>query len=114
LLAAWGGGVLVATEVPKQHVSSAGSYLLVLGGGAVIGGFLLAYLNWVRKRLLGLQIVAGYALVVDIVAMVLAALGAARTIRLSVLESVAWAHLGVGLVAIAVFFLFAMVRAGVG
>ncbi|MBV7695849.1 hypothetical protein [Streptomyces sp. TRM70350] len=55
------------------------------------------------------QLVAGYALVVDVVIAVMAALGALRVTHLSLIETVAWAHVGVGLAPLAVGFILLFV-----
>lgn len=109
LLGAGGIGVLILTEVPEQPTPSLLLLLLLLGGAVAIGALMAAYLGQAPQRLLGLTVIAGYAVAVAAGIAILSALGALGLTHLSVMEIFAWSHLCLGLVAFTVQLLIGLV-----
>ncbi|MGP4085762.1 hypothetical protein [Streptomyces sp. KR55] len=123
-IAAWGmfmaflGGVGLLFEVRGAPTPSTSTYLVLLATTAGIAVVLAACLaltfapvsNGRERTGQPLpQFVAGYALVVDLVTAVMAALGALGVTHLSLIETVAWAQVGVGLAPLTVGFILLFV-----
>ncbi|WP_409468864.1 hypothetical protein [Streptomyces sp. HC307] len=126
-IAAWGlfvafmGGGIWLIEVRRAPISSStgtSTYLVLLAATAGIAVVLAGCLaltfapfssDLERTGQPLPQFVAGYALVVDLVIAVMAALGALDVTHLSLIETVVWAHVGVGLAPLAVGFVLLFV-----